>query len=92
MAVLDDDLTLALLGGQERGLAQQLLDVRGAGALEALDELVQPSGAQRQAAGVQVDEAPELGGVGQRQLDRLVDAAWAGSTAGRARTVSTVAS
>src|ERR671938_381958 len=53
-----------------------------AGAPQTLDELVQPSDAQRQAARVQLDEAPELGGVGQRQLDRLVDAARAGGQRG----------
>src|SRR5215207_1258750 len=68
---------VALVGREERCLAQQLANERTSCPLRPLDESVEV-GIDRQPAGVEIEQAAPAGCVGERDLDRLVDAAGPG--------------
>src|SRR3954451_16167409 len=57
VAILDGDRAVGVLGREQRRLAEQLFHVCGAGAVQALDDVVALPGTELEPAGVELDQA-----------------------------------
>jgi hypothetical protein len=75
---------VGLLGGGQRGAAQELADEGRAGAVEVGDDLVGLLEPKLEPRAVELQESPPAGRVGERQEDGLVDASGARPAPARA--------